>query len=196
MPGPSCTWRCAFNHLTQGGGRTTGGSHQQQQELSRFCYPGTSRIMESRNVTFIDAHWRLLPPPPEVISTQTASSSNGMDDHNNITDSKCLRNLRDYTYTSVLKPLPGASADRKAVGGFSADPPAAELLERISEITRRDILVGGDSGPQLEGAMPRRMPTEGGSQVSAVQLLEQPGVSCGSFPRNTTGRMTAASATG
>ena len=75
-----------------------------------------------------------------------------MDDHNYITDNHFMFDLRDYT--SVLEPLPGASADHFAVDGISDNPPVAELLEGISDITRRDILDGGAAGPPLEGAMP------------------------------------------
>ena len=34
------------------------------------------RIMESRNVIFIETPWRLLPPPSEVSHTQLLPSSN------------------------------------------------------------------------------------------------------------------------
>ena len=88
--------------------------------------------MESRNVIFIETPSRLFPPPLKKTSQQVNPPSNGMDDHNYITDDDFLRDLRDYT--SVLEPLPGASADQIAVGGLSDNPPVAELLERISEI--------------------------------------------------------------
>ena len=56
-----------------------------------------------------------------------------MDNHNYITDDDFLRDLRDYTF--VLEALPGAFTDHITVGGLSDNPPVAELLERISEIT-------------------------------------------------------------
>ena len=68
-----------------------------------------------------------------------------MDNHNYITDDDFLRDLRDYTF--VLEALPGAFADHITVGGLSDNPPVAELLERISEITRRNTLDGGAAGP-------------------------------------------------
>ena len=61
-----------------------------------------------------------------------------MSDHNYSTDYDFLRDPRDYT--SVLELLPGASADHIVVGGLSNNPPVTELLERISEITKRDTL--------------------------------------------------------
>lgn len=117
----------------------------------RFGNSPTRRIMESRNVTSIETCLRLFPPPLEVTSTQTIPSSNGMDVHNYIADDN-LRDLCDYT--SALEPLSGASRYHIAVGGLSANPPVADLLERTSDITRRDILVAGASGPSQEGAMP------------------------------------------
>ena len=82
-----------------------------------------------------------------------------MDDRNYITDDNFLRDLRDYT--SVLEPLPAASADHIALGGLSDNPLVAELLERISETTRRHTLDGGATGPLQEGAMPGGKPTDG-----------------------------------
>ena len=94
-----------------------------------------------------------------------------MDDHNCITDDGFLRDLCDYA--SVLEPLPGASADYIAVGGLSDNPPVAELLERISEITKRDTLDGGAVGPPQEGVMPGGEPTDGGSQEVVLEQQEQ-----------------------
>ena len=94
-----------------------------------------------------------------------------MDHHNYVTDDVVLRDLRDYT--SVLEPIPGASADHITVGGFSDNPPVAELSERISEITRRDTLDGGAAGPLQEGAIPGREPTDGVSQEVVFEPQEQ-----------------------
>ena len=87
--------------------------------ISKSCRahsPATRRIMESRNVIFIETPLRLFPPPLEETSQQVNPPSNGMDDHNYITDDDFLRDLRDYA--SVLEPRPGASADHIAVGGL------------------------------------------------------------------------------
>lgn len=82
--------------------------------------PATRRIMESRNVIFIDTPSRLLPPPLEENLPQSLPSGSGMDDHNYTTDDGFLRDLRDYT--SLLEPLPDASADHITMGGLSANP--------------------------------------------------------------------------
>ena len=147
-------------------------------ETYRVYNPATRRIMESKNVILIETQSRLLPPPSEETSPQISYSSNGMDDYN-IINRDFLRDLRDYT--SVLEPLPGASADHIAVGRLSANPPMAELLERISEITGRDILDGEAAGPPQQGAMPGGAPTEGVSQEGVLQPLEQPELPAGAF---------------
>ena len=97
----------------------------------RESNPATRRIIESQNVIFIATPSRLFPPPLEETSQQVNPPSNGMDDHNYITDEDFLRGLCNYT--SILEPLPGASADHIVVDGLSDNPPVAELLERISE---------------------------------------------------------------
>ena len=126
--------------------------------------------MESRNVVFIDTPSRLFPPRLEATSQQVNPPSSGMGDHNYITDD-FLRDLRDYT--PVLEPITVASADPISVGGLSDNPPVAELLERISEITRRDAQDGGAAGPPQEGAMPGGEPTDGVSQEVFLKPQEQ-----------------------
>ena len=68
----------------------------------RVYKPATRQIMGSRNVMFIETLSRLFPPPLEETSRQVNPQSNGMDDHNYITEDDFLRDLRDYT--SVLEP--------------------------------------------------------------------------------------------
>lgn len=50
-----------------------------------------------------------------------------MDDQNYVQDDDVVHDPRYYG--SVSQPLPGASADRIAVGGFKANLPVAELLD-------------------------------------------------------------------
>ena len=94
-----------------------------------------------------------------------------MDDQNCVTDDDFLRDLRDYT--SALEPFPAGSVDHIAVGGLSDNPPEAELLERTSDITRRDTLDGGAAGPPQEGAMPGGEPTDGVSLEVVLEPQEQ-----------------------
>ena len=132
--------------------------------------PATRRTMESRNVIFIETRSRLFPPSLEATSQQITQPSNGMDDHNYVTDDDFLRDLRDRT--SMLDPLPTTSADHIAMGGLSDNLPVAELLEQMTEITRRDTLDGGATGPLQEGAMPRGKPTDGVSQEGLLEPQE------------------------
>ena len=64
----------------------------------------------------------------------------------------------------MLEPLAGASAEPIAIGGVSDILPVDEILERISDITRKDALERGAAGPPKEGAMPGGEPTDGVSQ--------------------------------
>ena len=107
----------------------------------------------------------------EETSQQVNSPSNGIDDHNYITNNDFLRHLCEYT--SVSEPIAGASANHIAVGRLSDHPPVAELLEQISEITRRDALDGGAAGPPPEGAMPGGKHTDGGSQEVVPEPQKQ-----------------------
>lgn len=58
--------------------------------------------------------------------------------HNYITNANILRNVHDYT--SMVELLPGDSTDHITEGRRSEKPQVAEFLERISKITRKDML--------------------------------------------------------
>ena len=103
-------------------GRLVG--HSNNSKSYRTYNPATRRIMESRNVIFIETTSRLFPPSLEETSQEIIPPSNGMDDHNDITDDDFLRDL--HHYTSVLEPLPGPSAEHIALGGLSDNPPVAD----------------------------------------------------------------------
>ena len=137
----------------------------------RVYNPVARRIMERRKVIFIETPPRLFLSPLEEISQQVNPPSNGMDDHNYITDDDLLGDLRDIM--SVLEPTPGASVDHIAVGGLPDSPQVAELLERISEITKRDTLDGGTAGPPQEGTALVGKPTDGDSQDVVLKPQEQ-----------------------
>ena len=127
--------------------------------------------MERRNVIFIETPSRLFPPPLDETSQQVNPPSKGTDDYNYITENDFVRNFRDYT--SVLEPLPGASADHITVGRLSDNLPVAQRWERISEITRRNTLDGGAAGPPQEGGMPGGEPTDGVSKEVVLEPQEQ-----------------------
>ena len=64
----------------------------------------------------------------------------------------------------MLEPISGAPADHFAIGGLSDNPPVAEVLERISETTKRDT---------QEGAMPGGEPADRVSQEIVLKPQEQ-----------------------
>ena len=101
----------------------------------------TRRIVESRNVIFIETPSRLLPTPSYKTSPQLLRWE--VDSHSYITDNNFLRDIRNLT--SVLNPLPSAPTDHITADGLSTNPQGDELLDRISNITRRDVLHGGGS---------------------------------------------------
>ena len=100
--------------------------------------------MGHRNVIFIETPLQPLPPPSGVSHPQLLPSSNATDVHNYTTDSDVSWELRDFTW--VFDPLTIVPAYHMTAGGFSTNLPVAELLDRISDITRRDILAGGATG--------------------------------------------------
>ena len=150
-------------------GRLVGYSNNSKSH--RVYNPAARPIMESRKAIFIDTPPRLFPSPLEETSQQVYPPRNGMDDHNYVTDDDLLGDLRDIT--SVLEPTPGAFADHIAVGGLSDNPQVAELLERISEVTKRDTLDGGAAGPPQEGTALVGTPTDGDSQDVVLEPQEQ-----------------------
>ena len=116
-----------------------------------------------------------------------------MDDQNCVTDDDFLRDLRDYT--SALEPFPAGSVDHIAVGGLSDNPSVAELLERISEITRRDTRRRSYRTTARRGyarGKAYRWSFTGGRSRTAGATR----VAHGNLPGNTTGWITAASTAG
>lgn len=133
----------------------------------RVYNPATRRILESRNVAFIETPARLFPPPLEESMQQILSPSNGMCDHNYIAADEFLRGLRYYT--TVLEHFPGAFTDHIAMGEISDNPLVAELLERTNEITRGDTLDRKPAKPPQEGGISCGEPTGGFSQDSVLE---------------------------
>ena len=78
-------------------------------------------------------------------------------DHNYIACDEFLCDLCDCT--SMLNPLPGASSYHITGEGLSANAQVDQLLEWISEITRKDMLHERASEPR-EGALTWGAPLE------------------------------------
>ena len=113
----------------------------------RVYNPVTRCIIESRNVIFIETPSRLLPPPskgPQLLMQELPpgddpdSNNKG---HNYIADDDFLRDLRNYT--TVVNHPGSASTDHVTANRRSENTLVAELLDRISANTRRDLLEDG-----------------------------------------------------
>ena len=120
---------------------------------------------------FIETPSRLLPPPSEgpQLLIQELPPGDGPDrgnkGHNYITDDDFLHDLRNYT--SVVNHPGSASTDHITVNRRSESTLVAELLDRISAITRRDLLE--------DGALPgEASPTGEVPQGGVLERPEQP----------------------
>ena len=69
--------------------------------------------------------------------------------------------------------LLGASANHIAVGWLSDNLPVADVLEWISETTKRGALDKGATGLQQQGAIPGGEPTDGISWEGVLEPQEQ-----------------------
>ena len=149
-------------------GRLVG--HSSNSKSYRVYNTVTRCIIESRNVIFIETPSRPLPPPSEGPQFLMQDLPPGDDPdrdnqgHNYITDDDFLRDLRNYT--SVVDYPGSASTDHVTANRRSENTLVAELLGRISAITRRDLLEDG----ALSGeASPTGELTQGG----VLERLEQ-----------------------
>ena len=137
----------------------------------RVYNPVTRCIMESRNAIFIETPSSLLLPPSEgpQLLMQELPPGDDLDrdnkGHNYITDDDFLRDLRNYT--SVVDHPGSVSTDHVTASRRSENTLVAELLGRISAITRRDLLE--------DGALPGEVsPTREVLQGGVLERPEQP----------------------
>ena len=109
--------------------------------------PAIRCIVESRNVIFIETPSRLLLPPsegPQRLRRELPPGDDpGRDNkgHNYITDDDFLRNPRNYT--SVVDYSRSSSTDHVTASRRSENTLVAEILGRISAITRKNLLEEG-----------------------------------------------------
>ena len=145
----------------------TGGVQQRQQSY-RVDNPTIQRIVERRNVTFIQTPLRVLPPPSresqlfmlEFPSGDEAGGDNKA--HNHITDDDFLRGLLNCT--SVVDYPGSASTEHATTSGRSLE---AQHLNGMSAITRRDLL-------QNVARPAWRLHLRGVPQGGVLEHLEQP----------------------
>ena len=150
-------------------GRLVG--YRSNSKSYRVYNPVTRCIIERRNVIFIETPSRLLPPPsegPQLLMQELPPGDDPDRDNkgrNYITDDDFLRDLRNYT--SVVDHPGSASTDYVAANRRSENTLVAELLGRISAITRRDLLE--------DGALPgEASPTGEVPQGGVLERPEQP----------------------
>lgn len=133
----------------------------------------TRCIMESRKVVFTEVYSHLLQPPSEE-SRMQACGHDQVDDnkgHNFVIDSGFLRDIRDYTLRAEF--FSSASADHITTSRRPENPQVAEIVERISEVTREDMLQEGTLGLPQEGSQPGGGILEGVPQKGDIEQSEQ-----------------------
>ena len=134
----------------------------------RVYNPGTRRIVESRNVIFIEtpSRHRRKKLRSRLIRQATAWTT--------------TIKSQTMTFCAILaiifpcrNPFPALLLTTSVVGGLSDNPPVAELLGWVSEVVRRDTLDREVAGPPQEGMMPGREPTDGFSLEIALEPQAQ-----------------------
>ena len=134
----------------------------------RVYNPVTLCIMESRNAIFIETPSRLLPPfsegPQRLMQDLPPGNDPDRDNkgHNYITDDDVRRDLR--IYTSVVDHPESFTTDHVTASRLSENTLVAELLGRISAITRQDLLE--------DGALPGEASPTG--EIPQGDVLERP----------------------
>ena len=166
--------------------------YSEESKPYRVWNPKIQRVVESRNVTFIEIRPHLLPPPSKLSPLQNlVPPSWDIDDDtlniDYISYDDLLRDVRDYI--GVLDFTANAPANHGNASGVSADPQVQELVDQIRDLTRRDLFTPAVPSPgavspaePLPGAV--REPLSGGvsspSEGGASQETE--GLSPASMP--------------
>ena len=164
--------------------------YSEESKSYRVWNPKTHRVVESRNVTFIETPPHLLPPPSKLSPLQDlVLPSWDIDedtlDNDYISYDDLLRDERDYT--GALDFTANAPANHDNASGVSADPQVQELVDQIRHLTRRDLftpaaplpgatspaepLPGAVREPLSGGASP---PSEGGASQETEGLSSAP----------------------
>ena len=147
------------------------GVYSEESKSYRVWNPKTSRVVESRKVTFIETKPHLLPPRLKLSPLQDlVLPSWDLDDDtldNDYTSyDDLLQNVRDYIV--VLDFTANIPVDHENASGVPADSQVQELVDHISDLKRRNLLtpaahLPGAAPPveSLPGAV--RVPLSGGA---------------------------------
>ena len=110
----------------------------EDEALSYWVWnPKPRRVVESRNVTFIETPPHLIPQPTRLSSLRELPPAELVDDYASTDDM-----LRDaWDYTTVLDfnvDIPDEHANADSVDG---DPGMEPILEHTRDVTRKDLLI-------------------------------------------------------
>ena len=121
----------------------------------RVWNPNTRRVVESRNVTFIETPPRTIPQPTRLSPLRELPPAELVDD--SVSTDDLLRDARDYT--AVLDFNVNIPAEHANVDSVDGGPGMESILEQIRDVTRKDLLIspgksssgGASSGETLPG---------------------------------------------
>ena len=103
----------------------------------RVWNPKPRRVVESRNVTFLETPPRLIPQPTRLSPLRELPPAEVVDDYASADD--LLRNARDYTAVLDFNVnIPAEYANADSVNG---GPGMGQILEQIRDVTKKDLLI-------------------------------------------------------
>ena len=124
--------------------------YSKESKYCRVWNPKTRRVVESKNVTFIETPPHLLPPPSTLSLLQyLVLPSWDIDDdtldNDYISYDDLLRDVRDYTvFLNFTANIP---ANHENTSGVSTDAQVQEVVDQIRDFTRRGLLTHAASSP-------------------------------------------------
>ena len=123
--------------------------YSEESKYNRVWNPKIHRVVESRNVTFIETPPHLLPPPSKPSPLQDLvppswDTDDDILDNDYISYDNLLRDVRDYT--GVLD-FSNISANHENANGVSTDLQVQELVDKTRDITRRGLLAPAAPSP-------------------------------------------------
>ena len=125
--------------------------YSEESKYYRVWNPKTHRVVESRNVSFIETPQHLLPPPSklsplqELVSPSWDLDDETVDNHYVLYDDS----MRDVTdYTGVFDFTVNIPANHENASGVSAHPQVQELVDQICDLTRRYLLTPAAPSPE------------------------------------------------
>ena len=158
------------------------GGYSEEDKSYRVWNPKTHRVVERRDVTFIETPPYLLPPTAKLSPLQdlvlpSCDLDDDTLDNGYISCDVLLRDVRDYT--GVLAFTANIPANNDNVSGVSADLKVQALVDQIHDLTRRDLLTPAAPLPEatspaepLPGAV--REPLSGGTSPEVGRLSSAP----------------------